>query len=276
MSRDSAIQNLAMPPRYPIASVDRALRLLLVLRDHPSLTLSEAASAIGVVPSTAHRLFDMLRLYGFAEQDAATKNYRIGPALVDIGLAAVRTFDLRSEVRPYLAWVSDQVQETVHLVVLRGADSLFFDVVDSSQRSVRTTARLGVSLPAHTTSGGKAILAHLPLAAVERMYPYEELTSLTPNTLRSRSDLLRQLAEIREKGYSVNLGESEEDIGGVAVVLRDRLGEAAGALAVAVPMTRLLPPHVERIATVAMEASRRWHTQLPASEPADDSISDTD
>jgi DNA-binding IclR family transcriptional regulator len=260
------MQNDGTQPNYPIASVDRALRLLLHLRSQPSIGLSEAAKAIGVGPSTAHRLFDMLKLHGFAEQDAVTHKYRLGPALVDIGLAAVRSFDLRREARPYLEWLSEQVQETVHLTVLRGSESLFIDVAEA-ERTVRTTSRLGVSLPAHTTSGGKAILAHLPLADVERLYPEERIPTLTPNTLRTRQELYRQLAEIRERGYAVNLGESEADIGAVAVVLRDRLGQVKGALAVAVPITRLTPADVTRIATAAMKAAQRWHDQVQMTGP---------
>src|SRR5437899_96074 len=82
-------------PTYPIGSVNNALRLLLMFRDHPLIRVSEAGVALGVAPSTAHRLLAMLEYHGFVQQDEETRGYRSGPALVDIGLTAVRSIDVR-------------------------------------------------------------------------------------------------------------------------------------------------------------------------------------
>ena len=59
-------------PKYPIESVDNALRLLVTLRDSGSITVQEASRQLEVAPSTAHRLLQMLHYHGFVEQDPAT------------------------------------------------------------------------------------------------------------------------------------------------------------------------------------------------------------
>src|SRR5215467_11271681 len=87
------------PPAYPIASVDRALRLLLVGR-RSSLRLSEASEALGVAPSTAHRLLAMLAFHDFVRHDGDRHGYVPGPALAEIGRARVGTADLRRVARP--------------------------------------------------------------------------------------------------------------------------------------------------------------------------------
>ena len=47
---------MATEPAYRIESVDKALRLLHMFREKPRWTVSEVSEALGVVPSTAHRL----------------------------------------------------------------------------------------------------------------------------------------------------------------------------------------------------------------------------
>jgi DNA-binding IclR family transcriptional regulator len=86
----SAVQKPQAAPAYPIASVDNALRLLMLFRDTPRVRLSEASEHLGVAHSTAHRLMAMLAYHGFVRQEPGSRAYLAGPALVEIGLAAVR------------------------------------------------------------------------------------------------------------------------------------------------------------------------------------------
>src|SRR5882757_5362440 len=83
-------------PTYPISSVDNALRLVKMLRSHKSIRVAQAGREIGVAPSTAHRLLQMLQYHGFVQQDPSSKAYVAGPALIDLGLAAIRGRDVRS------------------------------------------------------------------------------------------------------------------------------------------------------------------------------------
>jgi DNA-binding IclR family transcriptional regulator len=206
----------------------------------------------------------MLRHHGFVEQDAGTREYRSGPALVDLGLTAIRNLDLRRETRPYLERLGSELEETVHLLVLRGAESIFLDVFEPPTRALRSTSRLGVTLPAYATSGGKALLAQLSTEELHALLPDEELPSLTDRTITLRSDLEAELEQIRERGYAVNLGESEPEIGGVAVALRDRLGEYRGALTVTAPLTRLNDETASEIGRSVAEAARAWEQNVPS------------
>src|SRR5579859_8171320 len=83
-------------PLYPIASVDSALRILLMFREQRALRLTDAARTLGVAHSTAHRLLAMLHHHGFVHRDPASRRYVPGPSLVEIGLSAIGTIDLRN------------------------------------------------------------------------------------------------------------------------------------------------------------------------------------
>jgi IclR family transcriptional regulator, acetate operon repressor len=234
-------------PAYPIASVDKALRLLMLFREQTRVRLSEASEHLGVAHSTAHRLLAMLAYHGFVRQERDSRAYVAGPALVEIGLAAIRQMDIRLHARPVLEDLAASFAETAHLAVLEGASVRYLDAVESS-RALRVAARTGAALPANCTASGKAMLAVLPEAEVAAMFTEDKLPALTNRSVTSLADLLAELRDARERGYAVNIEESEDGVASVAVPILGRRDAPAAALVVSAPVTRLDADSIERIA----------------------------
>ncbi len=233
-------------PGYPIESVDRALTLLGLFKERHTLRLSDAAEALGVAKSTAHRLLAMLAHHGFVEQEAATRLYHVGPGLVEIGLVVTGSFDVRAIVRPYLDALVSELDETAHLVTLRAKEMVFLDGLEST-KPLRAADRTGTSLPAHTTAGGKALLAHLPDAALRSLYPEQRLARRTPKSCKSRKALFEELLRVRERGYAHNNGESESELAAYATAVRGRSGHARVAIVISGPAARIVaagPRHI--------------------------------
>src|SRR5947209_268170 len=180
----SAVQKHQAAPAYPIASVDNALRLLVLFRDRPRVRLSEASEYLGVAHSTAHRLMAMLAFHGFVRQEADSRAYVAGPVLTEIGLAAVRELDIRLHARPALEQLAATLGETVHLAVLEGGSVRYLDAVESP-RALRVAARTGTTLAANCTASGKALLAELPDAQVTALFGGPAGPGLTALTGRS-------------------------------------------------------------------------------------------
>jgi DNA-binding IclR family transcriptional regulator len=241
-------------PRYPIESVDSALRLLALVADARAVSLSAAARHLDVAPSTAHRLLAMLEHYRLVERDPATKAYALGPWLSELGRASAGQLDIRPLARPALERLVDRVGETAHLVGLQGADAVFLDCVECNA-TVRATARTGQRLPAHCTAGGKAQLAALPRPQVLELLPDEALEGLTPESTRSRPALLRELDRIRATGYATNRRESEPDVHAVAAAIVDASGTMRGAVTVAGPPGRMKPAAMRTIGEAVTEAA---------------------
>jgi DNA-binding IclR family transcriptional regulator len=241
-------------PEYPIASVDKALTLLSLLGDRKQVRVSEAATMLGTARSTAHRLLAMLEYHGFARQDAETMGYAVGPALLELGLATVERLDPRTLARPVLERLSEDVGETVHLVRLQDASVVFLDSVETS-RALRIGSRVGRSMPAHCTASGKAILAQLDRDELRRLYPRTKLPRMTPRSPSTRAELEGTLAEVRERGYATNFGESEDDVAAVAVAIPRRSGFPLSSITVSAPITRLVAHDVPHIAAATREAA---------------------
>ncbi len=161
----SAKQN---PPAYALNSVDNALRLLEFVRENQEVRLSDAAAELGVANSTAHRLLAMLAHHGYVVQDRS-RVYRCGPALIPLAQSDL-VAHLQRVAAPYLQQLSERTEETAHLLVLEGNGTRFIDCIESSQ-ILRVGSRTGMLLPAHTNSGGKAILARLSETQLRALYP---------------------------------------------------------------------------------------------------------
>jgi DNA-binding IclR family transcriptional regulator len=226
-------------------SVDNALQLLELMGERQVLRVAEAADLLGVARSTAHRLLSALRRRGFVMQDKPNGAYRPGPVLNEIGLAAIGRIDIRRVARPVLEDLRDQTRETVSLSLLEGRNVRFVDCVESP-RAVRVGNRTGIVFPAHCTAGGKAILAALPPVELARRYRDRELTARTRSSIADWDALERDLAQVREHGYAVNLEEGESGVCAVAAALRDPTGAPLGAIAVVVPAGRMPDPPAGR------------------------------
>jgi DNA-binding IclR family transcriptional regulator len=248
---------------YPIQSVSRALSLLLLLRDQPTLSVSEASEFLGVSRSTAHRSLAMLMQHHFVRQDTRTKLYETGPALLQIGLAAVSRLDIRTVAQPYLYDLAERTRETAHLVMLTGRDVLFVDGVESD-RAVRNGLRIGALVPAHTTAAGKCILAALPSQRLRALYPEERLDVLTDRSLRTFQDLDHALRRVRDRGYATNDEESEDGLRAVAASVTDgsTLLRVMPALTVGGPRDRLTPQRMEELGSIVVRYAAMLRDEL--------------
>lgn len=248
MKKSAALLNAAAAPvpQYPIESVDNALRILLMLGERSELRLTEVAEYLGVASSTAHRLLAMLQYRGFVRQEGRSKAYLPGTALTGVAFSILHRFDVREALRPLLVKLHAELEETVHLGILDGATVRFIDAIEGS-KAVRVGSRLGMSMWAHCTSTGKAMLSLLSPDELRLLYPHEELQALTSNSIRRRTELELELEMIRRRGYATSYEEGEESVASVAVAFLAGSSPVSRALNVSVPVIRMTRADSERI-----------------------------
>ena len=252
-------------PAYAIDSVDHALQLLLLLQRTDRLRVTDVAAELGVARSSAHRLLSMFRYRGFAVQHP-DRSYGPGPVFHQAGLGPRPPADIRAVARPHLEWLRQQLDETVHLVVLAGRSAAFLDSVESAQ-ALRVGTRAGAIMPAHQTSGGKVLLAELSLAELAVIFP----DGPPAGAAKAATDIAgfhKALLAVRRRGYGVNVGESERGITAVGACVRDPEGRAVAAISVSAPSLRLPRGRVPRFAELVGAAAARAGAELAPPGPA--------
>lgn len=243
----------AQPPQYPITSVDSALRLLNLFRDVESLRLSDAASQLGVANSTAHRMLAMLAHHDLVRQDPETRSYIPGPALYELGLSVVQRMDVRQILRPMIEDLAEDTGETTHSGVLVGTTVQYIDSVES-RHALRVAGRTGMSLPAHCSALGKALLARLATEELRSVYATEDLPKATDHSITSRSALEEALEKVRRDGYALNVGESEEGVIAIGMAVDGLPSRSGVGISCAMPATRI---NDDRLATIVDQMRKR-------------------
>ena len=79
------------------------------------------------------------------------------------------------------------------------------------------------------------MLAYSPPAERDELIRTLELAPLTPKTITSRIELAKECERIVQRGYSTDLGESEEGIHCVAAGIFDRSHSLVAALWISAP-----------------------------------------
>ncbi len=224
----------ATPERHGgIQVVARVADVLRALADAPDgLTLSELAETVAIPKSTAHRLITALQAEDFVTC-ARRSRIHLGRELARLG-AATRG-GLGDRVRPFLVGLHQQLEETVDLSVLEGGGARFIDHIPASHR-LRAVSAISTLFPLYCTANGKALLAAMAEKEVLAVLP-SRLPALTPNTISSRKELLKELEEVRADGVAYDREEHTLGIRAVGAAISDPSGPAA-AISIPVPAQR--------------------------------------
>lgn len=229
--------------------------------EEPELGITVLAKRLGVAKSTAHRLASTLVAEGFLEQNPADGRYRLGLLLFAMGAMVRRRMNVSEQAVPYLHDLCERSGETVHLAVLHEREILYLRNIES-QHAIRPRSYLGVRMPAHCTSEGRALLAFSPpllVAGVMR----SGLSPRTSHTVTEKTALTRLLAAVRETGYAVDDEESENGMRGVAAPIFDASGVAVAAVGLAGPVQRLTKQNLRRqFAPMVVKAAREISARL--------------
>src|SRR5438132_7691576 len=189
-------------------SLERGLTILGSFRSEvPLLGVSELARTVGMSRSTTHRYVATLASLGYLQQDAATKKYRLGPRVLDLGFSAINSMELRSIAAPHLQQLSDDTGHTVNMAVLDGADIVYIErcrTARQGQREIDLNLHVGSRLPAYCTSLGKVLLANLSDEQLREALKQVRFEQRGPNTLTGREALIAELGRVRTSDLAVN------------------------------------------------------------------------
>ncbi|MGH3652986.1 IclR family transcriptional regulator [Glutamicibacter sp.] len=244
----------------PVESVDRALLLILALRDGGPLSVKAAAELLDVAPSTAHRLLTALTFRGFAAQ-GHDRTYRQGPELSGHVPQVFSTQLLRQHAQAALVRLQGAVGETVQVMILNGGNIQFVEGVES-ERTLRVVKRVGDMMPAFVSSGGKAMLARLTNAELEEMYR-SGLPPWATSKTTTMASLKRLMTKIRRDGFGTSFEETEQGVVGLGVSINDADGRPVAAVTTATPSIRFdrsaMPLHVDALQLAAAEIMAKLH-----------------
>ena len=185
--RDSGVQTPAL---------DRALALLEFISAHSEgVTQADIRKGLGFSANLVFRLTKALVTHGYVEP-ASRKLL----TLAQTG----RWCSSRGTDR----WLRNATQESAHIGVRSGFECIVLDRV-VGPHPFKCYVEAGARALARRAPG-KVMLAFLPQDELQATLRRMPLEALTPHTITSRTEFAKHLAQVRQQGYALDLGETVE------------------------------------------------------------------
>jgi DNA-binding IclR family transcriptional regulator len=217
---------------YHVPNLDRALLVLEVLSHHPvGLNRNELAAKTSCSPTMIYRICMTLTHGGYLSRNEETGLYRLSRKLLDLGCAGSDEYSLVAIAWPEMIALRDETGVTNMLGCLyNDEDGLVLEVAESRSR-MRFVVEKGFSTrDFHTGAGWKSILAFLPPSRLQSIVKRMKFAKLTEYTIVTPKEFLRELDEVRLKGYAFDRQEATIGINCIAAPIFNRKGEAVGTL----------------------------------------------
>src|SRR5262245_29984151 len=220
-----------------LSSVANALRVLELLAGAPKLGVSEIARRLGVSKASASRLLSTLRSFGFVEQDAESRRYRLTIKIAILAEHVRSHLNIVDVARPHLAALANDLHEGANLGVLLNGALVYADTIPSGH-IFRVEVRPGTAVPAYCTGAGKVLLAHLNRDERDAYLETVRFERHTSTTITDAASLCAELERIRQKGYAIDRGELAEESWCAAAPVKGDGNAAVAAVSVTAPKSR--------------------------------------
>jgi IclR family pca regulon transcriptional regulator len=228
-------------PRYS-QSLERGLAILgCFTPQRPVLGIADIADELGMSRSTTHRYVITLVALGYLEQGASRK-YRLGLRVTDLGMSALNSTGLREHARPYLEELRQRTSYTTALGVLDGSEVLLVDQAQSFRRGqsqVDLGLQAGSRVPAYCTAMGKLLLAFLPDGQQRDVLAEIKPAKRGPNTITSKKALRTELEEVREASFAVDDEELAAGVYAIAAPVRNENRDVVAAATLVAPSSMI-------------------------------------
>lgn len=212
--------------------------------------VTELSRQMNLTKSNVQRVLSTLVELGYAQKDPVTGRY--GPTLRmwEFGYKALSRDRVRLSAAPYLRKLYEHCAETLFLCVGDGTDIVYVDKIDGvGVDPIRVFCMVGMRMPALKTAAGCAILAFQPDEMIDRAIAREaEATPAPGGSKLDASEIRHKLAQVREAGYAISLGEFRPGVNSIAAPIWGADGRAVASVVINGPEERL---SAERLRSLA-------------------------
>ncbi|MBN8866485.1 MAG: IclR family transcriptional regulator [Solirubrobacterales bacterium] len=245
-----------------VPAVRHTIAIFGYLRDRGNepATMTEIAQALGMNPSTCFNILKTLEQGDLLAFDSESKHYELGTGLRDLGAAV-------SEEGAVLTSARMKALEFVRrykliMLICQKAEDDSFMVIDKmrGRPDPKGTAPLGGRVPPNGAVLAKAYYAHQPDETIDQMLELHGLPSRTPMSITQVARFKQELAEVRERGYSISIGEYEPDYNAVGAPILSPTGTPILLMVVTGHSSfmpeRLIPAIGQRLSEAVQDISR--------------------
>jgi DNA-binding IclR family transcriptional regulator len=249
-----------------VGTLARGLDVLeLFASTTPELSQKQISEALHLPMPTVHRLVAVLTERGWLDREPGSRRLRLGLELARLVPALLAGMRLPELARPHLLRLAAEIQETVNVATLEGAEVVYL-LSETADRLLTSRVSVGWRLPAHCTALGKCLLAQLPEDLARVTLGSEPYARRTERTLTTWPELAADLSAIRSEGVAVSEEEYEIGLISIAVPVDWIEGSAPAAINVSLPAARASGESRQHLTERLRQAGREIDRELSSAE----------
>ena len=239
-----------------MTTVDKTFLILDKLAETgPRVPLGQLQELTAIPKPTLYRMLRTMVDHGLVRPDSAGR-YSVGRQVYRLAAAVYAQRALPPAVRQVMIDLQAVAPETVHVSSFRYGQLVYVEKLDAPH-PYQMASRVGRLQALHSSAIGKAILARLSAEEVDALLPDDELDTLTPSTIVDRTQLLAELADIRDDGYGIDDEEDEIGLRAIGAAFCDPSGSPVGGISVVAPLFRMSLSRARGYAPALKKAARR-------------------
>lgn len=200
-----------------------------------TVSISDLAKRTGLPRAGVRRLVLTLVTLGLAEERDG--RFALTQRVMRLGYAYLSSLDLRQVAQPVIESLARECGEVVAVSVLDG-DEIVYVARAEPQSVLRRSLTIGSRLPAFCTSMGRVLLSGLPDDRLAVYFKHATFTAYTRHTVTERSGLEREIALVRQQGWTFVSEELELGTCGLAAPIKDHRGHVIAALNISTNLGR--------------------------------------
>ena len=245
-------------------TIERAAPILSCFTaEKPHWALAELAAKLDMTSSTTYRYVAALQDARLLERDEKRGGYRLGLGVIELAYVVLNQMEVRKQALDEMDALRDKFDLLVNLAVLVEGEGDVLHIAHSVPKDwPRWHTTVGRRAVAHCTALGKMLLAYQSWSEVQKTIEKYGWRPYTRHSIQDFPRLETELAETRQRGYSMDI--EERNIGTVclAAPIRDYSGAVIASLSVTGKAEELAPEHRSQILPRVLEAANRISFQL--------------
>ncbi|HEX8811030.1 MAG TPA: IclR family transcriptional regulator [Terracidiphilus sp.] len=238
-------------------AVERTLLILEAAAQRESgMSNADFSRKLKIPKSSASYILRTLEQHGYLRRDRDDGTYRLGMKVLSLSRAALSGVEIREVALPVMRRLVDQIHLTTHLAILDHEEAVYVEKVEAPS-FIKMDTWIGRRMEVHSTAVGKALLAYLDAAERERIIRHRELKKLTPFTITSAANLMKEFERVRQLGYSVDDEENSLGARCVGAPIFNSQGRLEASIGSTGTITAVPRDAVPRLAEMVKDAARR-------------------
>lgn len=239
-----------------IQSIQRAVQIMDFMKEpDKTYSIKDISIATALSSSTVHRILATLVDCGYVMHDEVTHNYKLGYALISLGMAAIHNTKLQELAKTMLKELSSLTQEDAFLMIKSGNNGIAIQK-EQGPNNLKVVENFGYEISLHWGAIRKVLLA---FQSEEFISEYMR-TNFKPTPTRlvlNPEKFIKELEEIRKTKVAISTGDYIPNGVGIGAPIFDHNDKIVASIGIIGTSTRINRNNIDDMAKIVFEIGKR-------------------